>query len=54
MGYNTLDLVMLVIAAFVIWVASRVPQKGAVPQKRGLLARLRRRSHRHSGSLSLK
>jgi hypothetical protein len=33
MGYTSLDLAMLLIAAFVIWAASRVPVKHADTQK---------------------
>jgi hypothetical protein len=32
-GYSTIDLVMLAIAAFVIWATLRVPKKAAMPKQ---------------------
>ena len=52
MGYSSLDLAMLLIAAFVIWAASRVPvvKENNVP-KRLLKPRLKQKNQ-HRGALS--
>jgi hypothetical protein len=49
-GYNTLDLAMLVIVAFVLFIASRVPVKDAPAKKFGL----RSKQEDHGNSYSLK
>jgi hypothetical protein len=36
-GYSTLDLVMLAIAAFVIWLTMNTPKVGRTGKKTGLL-----------------
>ncbi|MEB0260277.1 MULTISPECIES: hypothetical protein [unclassified Mucilaginibacter] len=49
MGYSSLDLAMLLIAAFVIWAASRVPVKRTNEQKRLMRPRLKQKNqHQHS------
>jgi hypothetical protein len=51
MGYNTLDLAMLMIVAFVIFMASRVPVKDAPAKKFGLRSKMKQKDHRNSYSL---
>ena len=50
MGYNTLDLAMLVIAVVVLFMASRVPVKDAPAKKFGLKSK----QEDHPNSYSLK
>lgn len=51
MGYSSLDLAMLLIAAFVIWAASRVPVKHTDTPKRLARPRLKNKDqHAHSVS----
>jgi len=51
MGYTSLDLAMLLIAAFVIWAASRVPVKQTDAPKRLARPRLKQKNqHAHSAS----
>jgi len=51
MGYNTLDLAMLLIVALVIYAASRVPVKDAPAKRFGLRSKMRQKGHRNSYSL---
>ncbi|MDB5001312.1 MAG: hypothetical protein JWR76_2389 [Mucilaginibacter sp.] len=51
MGYNTLDLAMLLIVAFVIFVATRVPVKDAPAKKLGLRSDIKQEDHPNSYSL---
>jgi hypothetical protein len=51
MGYNTLDLVMFVIVAFILFIASRVPVKDAPAKKVGLRSDMQKN---HPNSYSLK
>lgn len=51
MGYTSLDLAMLLIAAFVIWAASRVPVKQTDTPKRLARPRLKHEDQ-HSHSVS--
>jgi hypothetical protein len=51
MGYNTLDLAMLLIVAFVMFAASRIPVKDAPAKKLGLRSNLKKKDHRNSYSL---
>jgi hypothetical protein len=51
MGYNTLDLAMLLIVAFVIFAASRVPVKDAPAKKLGLRSDIKQEDHPNSYSL---
>ncbi|MBL4675330.1 MAG: hypothetical protein JKY70_03870 [Mucilaginibacter sp.] len=50
MGYSSLDLVMLLIAALVIWAASRVPVRKDETHRRVMRSRLKSK-HQHSHSL---
>lgn len=51
MGYNTLDLAMLVIAALVIYAASRVPVKDAPAKKLGFRSKIKQKAQPDSYSL---
>jgi hypothetical protein len=51
MGYSSLDLAMLLIAAFVIWTATRVPVKHNDTSKRLTGPRLKQKDQ-HSHSIS--
>jgi hypothetical protein len=51
MGYSSLDLAMLLIAAFVIWVASRIPLKPNGDVKKSIRQRLKNKNQ-HSHSIS--
>jgi hypothetical protein len=45
-GYSTIDLVMLAIAAFVIWVAMRTPKRESISKEEKLKYKIKRKSRR--------
>jgi hypothetical protein len=51
MGYNTLDLAMLLIVAFVIFVASRIPVTDTPAKKLGLRSNIKQEDQPNSYSL---
>jgi hypothetical protein len=51
MGYNTLDLAMLLVVALVILAASRVPVKDASAKKLRLRSNIKQKDHPNSYSL---
>lgn len=51
MGYNTLDLVMLVIVVSILLIASRIPVKDAPAKKVGLRSDIVQEDHANSYSL---
>jgi hypothetical protein len=51
MGYNTLDLAMLLVVALVILAASRVPVKDAPAKKLRFRSNIKQKDHPNSYSL---
>ena len=53
-GYSTLDLAMLVIAAFVIWLSTRIPKVEPATEQKKIKFLGRTKEHRAGAVTSLK